>query len=116
MPFSSKYQFDYSTKKFLIDITILGTGEGHISTISYTPSATYPDSIYFQRNITIDGTNFKKETFKNFSKSQDDVPNTITDSKGSIAFYVVLYGLTDQFVSVFSDVVYLGSLPIDITN
>ena len=39
----------------------------------------------------------------------NDVPS-LADSTISIAFFVVLYGLSDQFVSLFSDVVYIGSI------
>lgn len=99
-----------SSKNFEVNINIQASGEGQITTINYNPTDIYPETISFQRNITIDGINFTQEIFNNFTISQDDVPDTITDGKGSIAFFVVLYGLTDQFVSVFSDVVYIGSV------
>ena len=107
-----------SSKNFQININILGTTNvGYLSTTAdYNPSSSYPKSITFKRYITVDGNNFTQEVFNNFSILQDDVPDTITDGKGSIAFFVVLYGLTDQFVSVFSDVVYIGTESIDITS
>ena len=99
-----------SSKKFEVNINILGTGEGQITTISYIPSVGYPETINFKRYVTTDGTTFLKELFNEFYLNQNDVPNSILDSKGSIAFFVVIYGLTYQFVSVFSDVVYIGSV------
>ena len=100
-----------STKSFEVNISILGTGEGYISTTAdYKPGVIYPKNITFKRYITIDENNFTQELFNDFSLNQDDVPDTITDRTGSIAFFVVLYGLTDQFVPVFSNVVYIGSV------
>ncbi len=99
-----------SSKKFQVNINIIGTGEGSITTINYFPTAAYPETITFKRNITVDGSTYTQKLFNSFYTNQDDVPDTITDNSGSIAFFVVLYGLTDQFVSVFSDVVYIGSI------
>jgi len=99
-----------SSKNFEVNINILGTGEGQITTISYSPSGAYPKIINFKRYVTTNGTAFSHELFNDIYLNQDDVPNSILDAKGSIAFFVVIYGLTYQFVSVFSDVVYIGSV------
>ena len=98
-----------SSKNFEVNINIK-TPESEIKTINYNPSPLYPDSVNFTRWVSNDGNPFAQKEFDNYLTTQDDVPDSIADGKGSIAFFVVLYGLTNQFVSVFSDVVYIGSV------
>ena len=105
----SYFDKDDSGKRFTVSITIsASTGEGEISTIGYSPGA-YPSIINFKRYVTLDDYNFTNETFLDIDPNHDDVPSIIT-TPISVAFFVVLYGLSEQTVSLFSDVVYIGSL------
>lgn len=99
-----------SGKKFEVsfNLNLLSPADALISTVSYNPSGSYPGEIYFKRYVTTDGTNFKDLSFNEIDQDHDDVP-ALDDSTVSIAFFVVLYGLTDQYQSIFSDVVYIGS-------
>ena len=95
-----------SSKRFIVNIAIT-TDEGEISTIDYSPGA-YPGTINFKRYVTENDSDFTDVTFLYVNNNQDDVP-LIVDSPISVAFFVVLYGLSEQYVSLFSDVVYIGS-------
>jgi hypothetical protein len=100
----------------------LGGPEDYIelTTVNYDPNdppddpdpyADYSKWIRFKRNVTTDSTTFNTVSFWDLVTAQDDIPS-ITLNIGdtiNIAFFVVLYGLTDQFVSIFSDVVFIGS-------
>lgn len=105
--------FDESTPslRFQVYLNISPTtGEGEITTIGYSPAGSYPRTIIFKRFATEDDIVFNDVTFKDINIDQDDVPSELNDSIISVVFFVVLYGLTDQFVSIFSDVLYIGSI------
>ena len=103
-----------SNKKFEItfNLNLLNPDDAQILTTGYYPSTTgpvnYPRQITFKRYVTSDDTNFQDLSFSQIDQNHDDVP-ILSDNTISIAFFVVLYGLTDQFMSIFSDVIYIGS-------
>ena len=103
-----------SLKRFTISINLnlLTPAEAKISTTSgYLPIGSYSTFIDFKRLVTSvsGGSTFIEVDFSAIDPiNHDDVPGTAT-STINIAVFVVLYGLTDQFVSIFSDVVYIGS-------
>lgn len=99
-----------SSKKFEVYLELnLGTPyDALISTVSYNPSGSYPGEIYFKRYVTTDGINFEVRSFSEIDQSHDDVP-VLVDRTVSIAFFVVLYGLINQYQSIYSDVIYIGS-------
>lgn len=100
---------DGSGLRFTVSVAITGlTHEGEISTSGYIPGA-YPSTINFKRYVTEDSFDFTDVTLLDVDAAQDDVPpGDITTF--SIAFFVVLYGLDNDYISLFSDVVYIGSL------
>jgi len=102
---------DDSSKKFSITLSIstIGVGGyGVISTSGYSPSGLYPSSIDFNRYITSNGTDFEKKTFYEIDDAHDDIKFLDGSNTIDIAFFVVLYGITENYVPIYSDVVYLG--------
>ena len=99
-----------SSKSFEVsfNLNLLNPSDAQISTTGYNPSGSYPSEIYFKRYVTIDEIIFVDLPFSQIDQNHDDVP-VLSDTTISIAFFVVLYGLTDQFMSIFSDVIYIGS-------
>ena len=99
-----------SSRKFEVsfNLNLLNPLDAQISTTGYNPSSGYPSEIFFKRYVTLDGINFDDRSFSQIDQNHDDVP-ALSDTTVSIAFFVVLYGLTDQFMSIFSDVIYIGS-------
>jgi len=108
-----------SSRRFEIHLDLnLGTKDYvELTTINYDPNiiaddpdpmTDYSTIIRFKRYVTLDGNSFETVKFSTINQNQDDVSNSI-ESPITIALFVVLYGLTDQFVSIFSDVVYIGS-------
>jgi len=103
---------DDSSKIFTVSFNILTstTGYGSITTTGYTPSGSYPTWYEFGRYVTSNSSNFEIKTFLDIDESYDDVPELDGSNTINIAFFVVLYGRTENFVPIFSDVVYIGSV------
>jgi len=99
-----------SSENFTITLNISTvSGTGKISTTSYFPSGSYKSEIDFERYVnTINDSNFYQKSFLDFNSDQDDVP-VLSASDIDIAFFVVLYGRDENFVPIFSDVVYIGT-------
>ncbi len=99
---------DDPSKIFTVTFNI-STGKGSIVSSGYTPVGSYIKDLYFERYITTNGIDFERKSFLEINESQDDVPPLDGSITINIAFYVVLYGRNENYVPIFSDVVYIGS-------
>lgn len=101
---------DDSSKKFSILVSISSDGTGKIESTGYVPSASYPSVLNFKRYVTTNNTDFVIKSFLDIDESYDDIPLLGSSITIDIAFFVVLYGKTENYVPIFSDVVYIGSV------
>jgi len=101
---------DDSSKIFDITVSILPNGDGEISTSGYSPAGCYSSKIQFNRYVTSNNNDFEQKNFFEIDELHDDIQSLNGLSTVDIAFFVVLYGLTENFIPVFSDVVYIGSV------
>lgn len=102
---------DDSSKKFPVTFSISpSSGNGSIVTTGYIPSTIYPSTFEFARYVTKNNTDFELKTFLEIEESYDDIPILDGSNTIDIAFFVVLYGRTENYVPIFSNVVYIGSV------
>jgi hypothetical protein len=99
-----------SSKQFSVSIFISPIGIGTITTFDYTPGSSYLTSMDFSRYVSTNDNDFYLKNFLEIDETQDDVPLLDGSPTINIAFFVVLYGRTEQFSPIFSDVIYIGSV------
>lgn len=83
-------------------------GIGYITTTNYSPAGSYKTTLDFKRYVTVNNIDFEIKSFLEIDQTQDDIP-TLSTIDIDIAFFVVLYGRNENYVPIFSDVVYIGS-------